>query len=127
MALCAAHPCKRKRSNGKKTGLQGVLHDWLAVTGTASLAGILRLNFGYTPTLGPTFVVLTSGGLRTGTFSTLIQPSGWDVVATYNPHDVTLTVAAVPEPETYALMFAGLALVGFAAWRRKLACAPQIG
>jgi len=35
-------------------------------------------------------------------------------------HDVTLTVAAVPEPETYALMFAGLALVGFAARRRRL-------
>ena len=99
---------------------QGVEHDWLAITGIASLAGSLRLNFGYTPTLGSTFVILTSGGLRTGTFSTLIQPSGWDVVATYNPHDVTLTVAAVPEPETYALMFAGLALVGFAARRRRL-------
>ena len=110
---------------------QGVEHDWLAITGTASLAGSLRLNFGYTPTLGSTFVILTSGGLRTGTFSTLIQPSGWDVVATYNPHDVTLTVAAVPEPETYALMVAGLALVGFAARRRKSASAApsatQIG
>ena len=110
---------------------QGVEHDWLAITGTASLAGTLRLNFGYTPILGSSFVILTSGGLRSGTFSSLIQPSGWDLVATYNPHDVTLTVAAVPEPETYALMFAGLALVGFAARRRKAASlsqpAPQIG
>jgi hypothetical protein len=32
-----------------------------------------------------------------------------------------VTVAAVPEPETYALMLAGLGLVGFAAWRRKSA------
>ena len=100
---------------------QGVEHDWLAITGSASLAGSLRLNFGYTPILGSSFVILTSGGLRTGTFSSLIQPSGWDLVATYNPHDVTLTVAAVPEPETYALMFAGLALVGFAARRRQAA------
>ncbi len=106
---------------------QGVEHDWLAITGTASLAGTLRLNFGYTPTLGSSFVILTSGGLRSGTFSTLIQPSGWDVVATYNPHDVTLTVAAVPEPESYALMVAGLALVGLAARRRNAAAAPQIG
>ena len=33
--------------------------------------------------------------------------------------NVTLTVTAVPEPETYALMLAGLAAVGFVARRRK--------
>lgn len=33
--------------------------------------------------------------------------------------NVTFGVAAVPEPETYALMLAGLGLVGFAARRRK--------
>lgn len=40
---------------------------------------------------------------------------------TFNPDTVVkfdVNVAAVPEPETYALMFAGLGLVGFAA-RRK--------
>lgn len=34
---------------------------------------------------------------------------------------LSATVAAVPEPETYALMLAGLGLVGFAARRRKRA------
>jgi len=34
---------------------------------------------------------------------------------------VALNVTAVPEPETYALMLAGLGLVGFAARRRKSA------
>jgi len=33
--------------------------------------------------------------------------------------DVSISVTAVPEPETYALMFAGLALVGFIANRRR--------
>lgn len=32
----------------------------------------------------------------------------------------SLTVAAVPEPETYAMMLAGLAAVGFMARRRKM-------
>ena len=34
--------------------------------------------------------------------------------------EVSAPVAAVPEPETYALMLAGLAAVGFTAKRRKL-------
>ena len=33
----------------------------------------------------------------------------------------TSTIAAVPEPETYAMLIAGLGLVGFAARRRKQA------
>jgi hypothetical protein len=36
----------------------------------------------------------------------------------YNLHDVTLTVVAVPEPETWGMLLAGLGLVGFAARRR---------
>ena len=30
-----------------------------------------------------------------------------------------IIVADIPEPETYALMLAGLGLIGFAAWRQK--------
>ncbi|MEQ6340322.1 MAG: PEP-CTERM sorting domain-containing protein [Gammaproteobacteria bacterium] len=37
----------------------------------------------------------------------------------YNPHDVTLQVAAVPEAETWVMMLAGLGLVGFVARRRN--------
>jgi hypothetical protein len=36
-------------------------------------------------------------------------------------NDRTLMVAAVPEPETYAMMLAGLGLVGFMVRRRKAA------
>jgi hypothetical protein len=34
-------------------------------------------------------------------------------------YDNLLVTAAVPEPETYALLLAGLGLLGFAAVRRK--------
>lgn len=37
-----------------------------------------------------------------------------------NAGEVSAPVAAVPEPETYALMLAGLAAVGFAAKRRQV-------
>lgn len=49
---------------------------------------------------------------------------GWDAISRPVPTgaDYTLhaTVGAVPEAETYAMMLAGLGLVGFAASRRKL-------
>jgi fibronectin-binding autotransporter adhesin len=51
--------------------LPGVEHDVLAVTGTATLAGTLsvaRID-GFSPADGQTFVILTSTGARTGTFS----------------------------------------------------------
>ena len=99
--------------------VQGTQYDWLFVTGTASLDGALRLDFGYTPAPGSNFTILSSTGARTGTFSSLIKPSGWDVFVNYNPHDVTLTVVAVPEPETYAMLLAGLGLLGFMARRRN--------
>ena len=37
--------------------------------------------------------------------------------------DVVLTgVSAIPEPQTYALLLAGLGLMGFAAFRRRIGC-----
>jgi hypothetical protein len=50
-------------------------------------------------------------------------PNGTDFINTFTlASNGTLTyVAAVPEPETYALMLAGLGLVGVVARRRKLA------
>jgi hypothetical protein len=37
----------------------------------------------------------------------------------FGANGVDLNVAAVPEPETYAMLLAGLAVVGWAARRRK--------
>jgi hypothetical protein len=99
--------------------LQGVQHDWLSITGNANLGGALTVAFGYTPAVGASFIVLTAGGAVFGTFATVTAPSGWDITATYNPHNVTLTIAAVPEPGTYAMMLAGLGLMLVVAARRR--------
>ena len=41
--------------------------------------------------------------------------------------NLLLTTAPVPEPATYAMMMAGLGLLGFTAWRRKAqAAAPRL-
>jgi len=40
-------------------------------------------------------------------------------VANLAAHDHTISAAAVPEPDTYAMLLAGLGLLGYAAHRRK--------
>ena len=53
-------------------------------------------------------------GLQTGNAESLLHYA-WAV----HDGDIGAAVAAVPEPETYALMLAGLGLVGFAARRQR--------
>ena len=38
-------------------------------------------------------------------------------------HDVAANLVPVPEPETYAMLLAGLGVLGFAGYRRKQAAA----
>ncbi|MFN0164076.1 MAG: PEP-CTERM sorting domain-containing protein [Burkholderiales bacterium] len=99
--------------------VQGVQHDWLSITGNASLNGALTLAFGYTPTVGTSYIVLTTGGTRSGEFASVAGPNGWDIDVLYGANNVTLTVVAVPEPGAYAMMLAGLALMGFVVMRRR--------
>lgn len=54
-----------------------------------------------------------------GTYS--FSVAGLSKGASGGAYTLALNVTAVPEPETYALMLAGLGLVGFAARRRKSA------
>jgi fibronectin-binding autotransporter adhesin len=70
----------------------------LAVTGNASLGGTLDVTNSFVPPVGQALLVLTTGGTRTGTFSSLAVHGdpGYDLQ--YNPANVTLIAQAVPEP-----------------------------
>jgi hypothetical protein len=77
---------------------QGTEHDWLNVSGTASLAGTLRVALigGFTPALGQQFVVLSASSVN-GTFFTVesLNP-GLMANVIYGPTTVTLEITAVP-------------------------------
>ena len=45
-----------------------------------------------------------------------------DQLSDHDPTLLTMTLAPVPEPETYAMLLAGLALVGAAIRRRRQSC-----
>lgn len=82
------------RANGFEVLANGTAFAGLNVDGSSLTSGIYRIN------------LATGAATSVGTFNGTL--SG-------------LTVSAVPEPETYALMLAGLGVVGFMAKRRKAA------
>lgn len=66
--------------------------------------------------------IVTPGGLNDGEFRGIFRSEAdiayFQISGSYLiMHD--LTVSAVPEPETYAMLLAGLGILGFAARRRK--------
>jgi hypothetical protein len=107
--------------------------DLLTVSGSASLGGTLEVRpFGdYVPEIGDSFVILRSAGALSGIFANEHIGVGayadgvdFDVLYDYNLGTVTLQVAhvvtAVPEPQGWALLMAGLGAVAWALRRRAL-------
>ena len=98
--------------------------DKYIVAGNLSLNGTLKLTSwnGFVAQKGQSFDLLDWGTL-TGTFAD-IDASGFKLAAgtaldysqLYTSGEIKVVAAAVPEPESYALMLAGLAML---AWRRR--------
>jgi hypothetical protein len=110
-------------------------------TGNVIVDGTLAATFAAGVNVGTyRFLTLTTGA-RGGTFDTItsnLNPASFSVTAAYGANYVDLVVAsipaapglggtpavtAVPEPETYALMVAGLALVAWRVRRQRAATA----
>jgi hypothetical protein len=75
----------------------GASHDQLAIGGTATLAGTMRVSLvnGFNPISNATFTVLTAG-TRNGAFANLIYPSNQMVMTLSNtPNAVVLRVVSV--------------------------------
>ncbi len=117
---------------------RGAQYDAFDVGGTLSLDGLLDvalydLGSGlFTPHAGDSFDLFTAqtilGSFSSQSFATLSNPNlFWridyltDYVGTTDVVrlSVAQTVTPVPEPETYAMLLAGLGLLGFAGRRRN--------
>lgn len=95
------------------------LADLTNLRNSFSLSGITVSNLRYQVVdgagAGTSFLNSSSTTGKTYWYNDELNKSSLYVLA-----DFTAPVAAIPEPETYAMMLAGLGLLGFAARRRKL-------
>ncbi len=102
-------------------GVAGTDFDQIVVTGTMTAGGTLNVTAidDFTPSIGQSFQLFNASSIG-GTFATINLPtlSGatWNTSALYSTG--ALSVSAVPEPGSFALLF-GVAALGFTATRRR--------
>ncbi|MCB1930533.1 MAG: PEP-CTERM sorting domain-containing protein [Rhodocyclaceae bacterium] len=102
--------------------------DKIFLTGDVDLGGELTISSdgGYTPAAGDSFIVMTfAQNLGDSTFEKLTTNGfnfapGLGLEVSYNANNVTVIVAAIPEPSQYMMMLAGLGLVGAMVRRRRM-------
>ena len=105
-------------------------HDLFNISGSAALAGALSLScFALCSyAVGDVITILDSVGDLSGTFGNNVFLNGFATGAFTVVYDtaadrvqllVTEAVIAVPEPASFAMLLAGMAVLGFAAKRRR--------
>jgi hypothetical protein len=99
----------------------GLVNTNLDVNAIATLDGTIRLDFAFTPNVGEVVTVFSYDG-RSGEFDSVVGAglaAGFVLTPIYGTDSFQIGVAAIPEPETYALMLTGLGVVLWAGRRRR--------
>lgn len=115
--------CTGAVCDGWSTGLPdpGVLYNWeVAVTTTgSSFLSSISVNGVAFAIAAPGKFVFESGGPASGPFALEVFGSTTSTSTPFNFGGSYTITQAIPEPETYALMLAGLGAIGFMARRRR--------
>jgi hypothetical protein len=108
--------------SGLELAITGASNDSLDANALAVLDGTLTLRFdGYAASAGDVIKVFDYGSYS-GSFDHLVAQGlgpGLALTGLYNDHDFSVQISAVPELDRWALMLAGLGLVGLASRRYR--------